>query len=68
MGVNIVANIYCPTWETIPHKGWRKLLIHYLRIPRRFFKPEEKVRVMYQIGSNIICSPENYDFYKSINP
>ncbi len=63
-GKRIAFDQYCPTWHVIPHKGWRKFFIVSLRIPKHWFKPEVRERVMYSLGDMIVVSPETYQAIK----
>lgn len=60
-GFRVMPDIYCPTWQYESHKGWRGVLIHWLRFPKRWFKPEKRHRVMYWITTQktLVCSHEN---------
>lgn len=57
--MRVIADMHCPTWRFFPHEGWRGFLIKKLRMPKRWFKPERKERVMYSFGNMIVCSPES---------
>lgn len=61
-GLRVMADIYCPTWRHESHKGWRGFFIRRLRMPKQWFKPEKKHRVLYWMTrqKTVVCSPENY--------
>lgn len=63
-GFNVIADVSCATWRTIHHGGWRGFLIYRCRLPRRWFKPERKERVFFQVGQSIYCSYETYAFIR----
>lgn len=61
--LTVMADIYCPTWQHEPFKGWRRILIYKLGwfcLPRRWFKPPRQYRVAYMLGDTIIVSHGNY--------
>lgn len=63
-GINIVADVYCPTWSaTEPLPGWRMFLHLRLRMPAHWFKQTKPERVMYEVTTApgktmVVCSPE----------
>lgn len=66
-GLEIVPDVYCATWQTTPHKGWRGFLIYrlpyFLCLPKRWFKPEKKDRVVYWLpDGRAIVSYETYAY------
>jgi hypothetical protein len=73
--ITIIPSMYCNTWNTYRHKGWRGFLIYgwrpfglrFLRAPKKWFKPERKERIFYFIpGDKIVCSFENYARVKEL--
>jgi len=67
-GLEVVWDIYCPTWQPVKYSRWRTLLMRYTFLPKKWFKPEPKQRAYYYLkGQNkIVCSPENYEFFKKL--
>ncbi len=67
----LIANVYTPTWQHEPHKGWRRILIYKLgwfSLPRRWFKETPRYRLAYIVGTNVICSFENFSLLKKCLP
>lgn len=60
MGFTIIPDAHCPTWKYLPHVGWRGFMIRRLRLPKRWFRPEARERVLYRMGDVVICSFETF--------
>lgn len=64
-GLELVPDMHCPTWQVTRHKGWRGFLIYRLGLPRRFFRPEKKERILYWLpDGRAVVSFETYALVK----